>query len=69
MTRKWGCFRTLIQVVVRLVPRLDLSEFTGGSYSAAKVRPPQKLFDPTKLPEDRVERRNNAKLGTCGKDG
>lgn len=51
------------KVVVRLVPRLDLSEYTGGSYSASKVRPPQKPFDPSKLPEDKVERKNRPRFG------
>lgn len=52
-------------MVLRLVPRLDLSEFNGGSYSASKVRPTQKFFDPSKFPDGRVERRNNSKLGRC----
>lgn len=51
------------QVVLKLVPRLDLSEFEGGSFSAASVRPEAKLFDPSRFPEGRVSRRNIAKFG------
>lgn len=50
------------RVVVRLVPRLDLRELSGGSYSAKSVRPPQKLFDPSKVP-DRYERQNYSRFG------
>ena len=68
MIRKYELFLLIpFQVVLRLVPRLDLSEFTGGRFSASKVRPSQKFFDPSKFPEGRVERRNNAKLGRCWK--
>lgn len=51
------------KVVLKLVPRIDMSELNGGSYSALKVRPEQKRFDPTRFPEDKVERKNNARLG------
>lgn len=51
------------KVVVRLVPRIDMSEYNGGSYSASKVRPPQKPFDPSKFPEEKVERKNYPRFG------
>lgn len=51
------------QLVLKLVPRIDMSEFEGGSYSAANVRPEAKLFDPSRFPEGKVTRRNNAKFG------
>ena len=51
------------KVVLKLVPRIDMSELNGGSYSALKVRPEQKRFDPSNFPEDKVERKNNARLG------
>lgn len=54
------------QVVLKLVPRIDMSEFEGGSYSAASVRPEAKLFDPSRFPEGRVSRRNIAKFGSGG---
>lgn len=52
------------RVVVRLVPRLDLRDLSGGSYSAKSVRPPQKLFDPSKVP-DKYDRQNYSKFGRC----
>ena len=54
------------QVVLKLVPRIDMSEFEGGSFSAASVRPEAKLFDPSRFPEGRVSRRNIAKFGRGG---
>lgn len=51
------------KVVLKLVPRIDMSEINGGSYSALKVRPEQRRFDPTQFPEDKVERKNNSRLG------
>lgn len=51
------------KVVVRLVPRLDLRDLSGGSYSAKSVRPPQRPFDSSKLPEKDVERQNNSRYG------
>ena len=49
------------KIVVRMVPRIDMSEVNGGSYSAKNVRPPQKLFDPTKFPN--VDRKRHQVYG------
>ena len=51
------------KVVVRVVPRLDWQKVNGGSYSASTVRHPQKLFDPSKVEEGKVERRKIPKYG------
>ena len=56
------------RVVVRVVPRLDWQKVNGGSYSASTVRHPQKLFDPSKVEEGKMERRKNDRLGRDGTD-
>ena len=56
-------FEDTQQVVLKLVPRIDMSEYEGGSYSAANVRPEARMFDPNKFPEGKVNRRNYSKFG------
>lgn len=50
------------EATVRLVPRLDLQK-GEQSYSASKVRPPQKFFDKSKVDPNQVKRESHKMLG------